>query len=75
MKVLIVDDHTLVRRGLAHVVKECFPEAEVAEAGSADEAEAILEETRIDVAQVVARSVGAERRAEDAEPATAGTPD
>jgi Fe-S oxidoreductase len=29
----------------------------------------------IDVAQVVARSVGAERRAEDAEPATAGTPD
>jgi DNA-binding NarL/FixJ family response regulator len=46
---LIVDDHTLVRRGIAHVVKECFPEAEVTEAGSADEAEAILEETRIDV--------------------------
>jgi Fe-S oxidoreductase len=29
----------------------------------------------VDVAQVVARSVGAERRAEAAEPATAGTPD
>src|SRR5262245_12072950 len=36
MKILIVDDHALVRRGLNYVVKEGFPDAEVVEAdGSA----------------------------------------
>ena len=35
MKILIVDDHALVRRGLHYVVKEGFPEAEVTEAESA----------------------------------------
>ncbi len=36
MKILIVDDHALVRRGLSYVVKEGFPDAEVVEAdGSA----------------------------------------
>ena len=25
VKVLIVDDHALVRRGLGHVVRDCFP--------------------------------------------------
>jgi DNA-binding NarL/FixJ family response regulator len=36
MKILIVDDHALVRRGLHYVVKEGFPDAEVVEAdGSA----------------------------------------
>ena len=37
MKVMIVDDHALVRRGMGYVVKECFPDAEVHEAGGADE--------------------------------------
>ncbi len=29
MKVLVVDDHALVRRGMGHVIRECFPDAEV----------------------------------------------
>src|SRR4029450_2758951 len=35
MKILIVDDHALVRRGMNYVVKEGFPDAEVTEADSA----------------------------------------
>jgi len=35
LKILIVDDHALVRRGLNYVVKEGFPDAEVTEAESA----------------------------------------
>ena len=34
MKILIVDDHALVRRGMSYVVKEGFPDAEVIEAES-----------------------------------------
>jgi DNA-binding NarL/FixJ family response regulator len=32
MRILIVDDHALVRRGMTYVVKEGFPDAEVIEA-------------------------------------------
>lgn len=35
MRILIVDDHALVRRGMSYVVKEGFPDADVAEAESA----------------------------------------
>ena len=35
MKILVVDDHALVRRGMHYVVKEGFPDAEVLEAESA----------------------------------------
>jgi DNA-binding NarL/FixJ family response regulator len=35
MRILIVDDHALVRRGMSYVVREGFPEAEVTEAESA----------------------------------------
>ena len=52
MKVLLVDDHTLVRNGLAHLVKSCVNEAEVTEAGNADEATQILQDTMHDVALV-----------------------
>ncbi|HJU57443.1 MAG TPA: response regulator transcription factor, partial [Actinomycetota bacterium] len=38
MKVLIVDDHALVRRGIGHVVRDCFPDAEVVEAPNASSA-------------------------------------
>ena len=38
MKILIVDDHALVRRGMGHVVRESFPDAEIVEAGSASDA-------------------------------------
>ncbi len=34
MRILIVDDHALVRRGMTYVVKEGFPDAEVVEAES-----------------------------------------
>jgi DNA-binding NarL/FixJ family response regulator len=34
MRIMVVDDHALVRRGLTYVVKEGFPDADVAEAES-----------------------------------------
>jgi DNA-binding NarL/FixJ family response regulator len=34
MKIMVVDDHALVRRGMTYVVKEGFPDAEVNEAES-----------------------------------------
>jgi DNA-binding NarL/FixJ family response regulator len=55
MKVLIVDDHTLVRHGIALLVKECFTDAEVREAGSADEAIDLLKADVADVALVDVR--------------------
>src|SRR5688572_27524986 len=35
MRILVVDDHALVRRGMSYVVKEGFPDADVVEAESA----------------------------------------
>lgn len=55
MKILIVDDHALVRRGMGHVVRECFPEAEVVEAGGADDALEAMAGGGIDVALVDVR--------------------
>jgi len=55
MKVLIVDDHTLVRHGIALLVKECFTDAEVREAGTADEAVDLLKADPVDVALVDVR--------------------
>jgi DNA-binding NarL/FixJ family response regulator len=42
MKILIVDDHALVRRGMNYVVKEGFPDAEVTEAESSAAALTVL---------------------------------
>ena len=55
MKILIVDDHALVRRGMGHVVRECFTDAEVAEAGNAAEALSVMSSTDIEVALVDVR--------------------
>ena len=33
MKIVIVDDHTIMRRGMALVVQHGFPDADVVEAG------------------------------------------
>jgi DNA-binding NarL/FixJ family response regulator len=56
MKILIVDDHALVRRGLHYVVKEGFPDAEVTEAESAAAAlEHLQLGTEIDLALVDVR--------------------
>lgn len=55
MKILIVDDHALVRHGMSYVVKEGFPDAEVTEAGGGAEALAILHKETIDLALVDVR--------------------
>ena len=55
MKVLIVDDHALVRRGMSYVVRECFPDADVEEAATANEAIALMDKKGIDIALVDVR--------------------
>jgi DNA-binding NarL/FixJ family response regulator len=55
MKVLIVDDHALVRRGMSYVVRECFPDADVEEAASANEAIALMDNKGVDIALVDVR--------------------
>jgi DNA-binding NarL/FixJ family response regulator len=56
MKILIVDDHALVRRGLHYVVKEGFPDADVIEAESAAAAlEALSDGVTVDLALVDVR--------------------
>jgi DNA-binding NarL/FixJ family response regulator len=42
MRILIVDDHALVRRGMTYVVKEGFPDADVLEAEGSNQALEIL---------------------------------
>ena len=56
MRILIVDDHALVRRGLYHVVKEGFPDADVLEAESSAAAlEAMRKSAKVDLALVDVR--------------------
>jgi len=55
VKVLIVDDHALVRRGMGHVVRECFTDAEVTEAAGAAEALEMMSASEADIALVDVR--------------------
>jgi DNA-binding NarL/FixJ family response regulator len=55
VKILIVDDHALVRRGMSHVVRDSFRDAEVLEAGTASEAMEAMETSGVDVALVDVR--------------------
>jgi DNA-binding NarL/FixJ family response regulator len=56
MRILIVDDHALVRRGMTYVVREGFPDAEVPEAESALAAlELLRREGPVDLALVDVR--------------------
>jgi two-component system response regulator DegU len=56
MRILIVDDHALVRRGMGYVVKEGFPEAEVLEAdGAASALDVMRSAGAIDMALVDVR--------------------
>jgi len=55
VRIMIVDDHALVRRGMSYVVRECFPDAEVVEADGAQQALRIMEEEPADVALVDVR--------------------
>jgi DNA-binding NarL/FixJ family response regulator len=55
VKILIVDDHALVRRGMGHVVRESFRDAEIVEASSAAEALEKMSSTGADIALVDVR--------------------
>jgi DNA-binding NarL/FixJ family response regulator len=56
MRILIVDDHALVRRGMNYVVKEGFPDADVVEAESSAAAlEALRAGGKFDLALVDVR--------------------
>ena len=55
MRILIVDDHALVRRGMSYVVKEGFPDADVVEADGAASALELLREKAADLALVDVR--------------------
>ncbi|HEX9313177.1 MAG TPA: response regulator transcription factor [Actinomycetota bacterium] len=58
MKVLLVDDHTLVRRGLAHLLAASLDDAQISEAENADEALAVLRAGPQDIALVDIRMPG-----------------
>jgi DNA-binding NarL/FixJ family response regulator len=55
MRILIVDDHALVRRGMNYVVKECFPDAEVFEADGAVQALEAMRANQVELALVDVR--------------------
>jgi DNA-binding NarL/FixJ family response regulator len=56
MRILVVDDHALVRRGLSYVVKEGFPDADVVEAESSAAAlDALRGGGKVDLALVDVR--------------------
>ncbi len=58
MKILLVDDHTLVRKGLVHLLASVLSEAEVDEAEDADGALEKLRASKYDVALVDIRLPG-----------------
>jgi DNA-binding NarL/FixJ family response regulator len=58
VNVLLVDDHTLVRKGLAQVLTFCVKDASVTEAEDADRAIDALNGTKMDVALVDIRLPG-----------------
>ena len=55
MRILIVDDHALVRRGIYYVVRECFPEADVDEADGGAQALEVMKKETVDLALVDVR--------------------
>lgn len=50
MKALVVDDHALVRRGIALIIKDAFEDADILEAGNAAEAIEALDGNAVDIA-------------------------
>ncbi|MEA2557275.1 MAG: hypothetical protein QOG88_813 [Actinomycetota bacterium] len=55
MRILIVDDHALVRRGMYHVVLEGFPDADVVEADGAASALELMRQKAANMALVDVR--------------------
>jgi DNA-binding NarL/FixJ family response regulator len=49
MRLLIVDDHAVVRRGTMNIIIDRFPECEFSEAGTLHEARLVLGDTRFDL--------------------------
>jgi DNA-binding NarL/FixJ family response regulator len=58
VKILLVDDHTLVLRGIAHVLRDCVPGAEVTEASNTEQALEALQAEPHDIALVDIRLPG-----------------
>jgi DNA-binding NarL/FixJ family response regulator len=58
VRILLVDDHTLVRKGLSQLLRSTMDGAEVVEAGDADEAAGLLAQQSFDVALVDIRMPG-----------------
>ena len=58
MKILLVDDHTLVRKGLAQLLMSCMSDVEIVEAGDAEEADGLLAGQTFAVALVDIRLPG-----------------
>ena len=58
MRILLVDDHTLVRKALAQLLALCMQDVEVLEAGDAEEADVLLRGQTLDVALVDIRLPG-----------------
>lgn len=58
MKLLLVDDHTLVRKGLAHLLASCVENAEITEVEDAEQALRSLRDAVPDVALVDIRMPG-----------------
>ena len=58
MRILLVDDHTLVRKGLAQLLASYMADVEIIEAGDAEEALTLLERSAVDVALVDIRMPG-----------------
>jgi DNA-binding NarL/FixJ family response regulator len=52
MRIMIVDDHAIMRRGMVYVVEQRFPDANVVEAGSASAALDAMREQVVDVVLV-----------------------
>jgi DNA-binding NarL/FixJ family response regulator len=55
MRIVIVDDHEIMRRGMAYVVEHRFPDADVVEAGNASAALDVMREQVADVVLVDVR--------------------
>lgn len=49
LRILIVDDHAVVREGLKHILRSEFKSLNISEAENADEAEAVLNSQKMDM--------------------------
>lgn len=49
MRILIVDDHAVVRRGTMNIIIDRFPQCEFSEAGTMHEARLVLDDARFDL--------------------------